>query len=88
MIRSIATKITVKLINKQIMENIENFNLVLLTMYKTMVSQEEQDAQKDDDVLYFDFETGRYEISYKDLKEQAQKELDKAIEDANNAKTV
>lgn len=50
------------------------FHIRLLRYYYLMTSIKEQNKQKDDDILFFDFPEGKYSITFLNLKEEADKE--------------
>ena len=59
-----------------------NFHLELLKFYYLTANKKEQDKQKDTDILFFDFEEGKYTISFLDLKEKANVEAEELLKRA------
>ena len=53
----------------------------LLLYFNEYTTQEERENQKDDDILFFEMEGGRYSIRYIDLKQKADEETIQYIKD-------
>lgn len=69
-------------------KNGQTLHIRLLLFYNEYTNKEEKENQKDDDILFFEMENGRYSIRYRDLKQKADEEtiifIEKNGGDINN----
>lgn len=52
----------------------ETLHIRLLLFYNNYTNEEEREKQKDNDILFFTFDEGKYSIKYEDLKRKADEE--------------
>jgi len=55
-------------------QNGQTLHIRLLLYYNEYTTEEERENQKEDDILFFEMEGGRYSIRYEDLKRRADEE--------------
>ncbi len=69
-------------------KNGQTLHIRLLLFYNEYTNTEEKENQKEDDILFFELENGRYSIRYRDLKQKADEEtiifIEKNGGDINN----
>lgn len=61
-------------------KNGQTLHIRLLLYYNEYTNEEEKENQKEDDILFFEMEEGRYSIRYGDLKRKADEETIAYIE--------